>query len=400
MTRRSLARSLPSLVLMLLLRPAAARAQEVILKNDGFTSGGSAVFENGFVTGEMGAARLVPAGPFPMTLTKVQFLFGGAIDTPMVTLHIWDDSAGTDTPGTELFTDDYVLTASDTALQEIDLTAAGISVSGPFRVGIEFLQDAPPSLARDNDGTINAPRNFIYTLGSWYRSNLFGVSGDWIIRAGVVPPAVIFADGFESGDTSAWTTAQLAGGDLSVGPAAKMAGTDYGLQALVNDTAPAFVEDDTPAAEKHYRARFYFDPNGFDPGMAQGHQRTRVFIAFSGNPTRRVAAVVLKRQGSTFSLMARARLDDNTQADTGFVAIADGPHYVELDLLQSSTASASDGSLQLWIDGVPAGSRTGLDNSTTVVDFVRLGALSVKAGAAGTLFWDEFKSTKGASIGP
>jgi hypothetical protein len=43
---------------------------------------------------------------------------------------------------------------------------------------------------------------------------------------------------------------------------------------------------------------------------------------------------------------------------------------------------------------------TGLDNSVSAVDLVRLGALSVKAGAAGTLFWDEFESRRQTYIGP
>jgi hypothetical protein len=43
---------------------------------------------------------------------------------------------------------------------------------------------------------------------------------------------------------------------------------------------------------------------------------------------------------------------------------------------------------------------TGLDNSISAVDFVRMGALSVKAGASGTMFWDEFVSRRDNLIGP
>jgi hypothetical protein len=34
------------------------------------------------------------------------------------------------------------------------------------------------------------------------------------------------------------------------------------------------------------------------------------------------------------------------------------------------------------------------------VDFVRLGALSLKAGASGTIRWDEFESRRVRYIGP
>src|SRR5262249_54992456 len=157
-------------------------------------------------------------------------------------------------------------------------------------------------------------------------------------------------------------------------------GSAQGLRARVNDVNSLYVQDGTPQDEDRYRARFYFDPNSFDPGTAQGHLRTRIFILFEENPTRRVAAVVLGRLSSgEFGLMARARLDDDTQADTGFVPITDAPHAVEVDWKRSSTPEAGDGSITFWIDGVPSGSRTGLDDNRSGVDFVRLGALSVKA---------------------
>jgi hypothetical protein len=41
-----------------------------------------------------------------------------------------------------------------------------------------------------------------------------------------------------------------------------------------------------------------------------------------------------------------------------------------------------------------------VDNSLSVVDFVRLGALSVKVGANGPMHWDEFVSRRRGYIGP
>ena len=64
-------------------------------------------------------------------------------------------------------------------------------MNGPFRVGIEFFHDGPPSIARDADGTIASDRNFICAnLGAecvWFRSSTLGVTGDWVIRATIVP---------------------------------------------------------------------------------------------------------------------------------------------------------------------------------------------------------------------
>jgi hypothetical protein len=109
---------------------------------------------------------------------------------------------------------------------------------------------------------------------------------------------------------------------------------------------------------------------------------------------------VLRRLSGAYSLMGRARLDDNSQHDTGFFPIDDGPHFVELDWRRASGPDANDRSFELWIDGASVHAATALDNSVSSVDFVRLGALSVKTGAPGTLYWDEFVSRRSSYIGP
>jgi hypothetical protein len=75
-------------------------------------------------------------------------------------------------------------------------------------------------------------------------------------------------------------------------------------------------------------------------------------------------------------------------------------HFVELDWKRSSGPDANDGSFELWIDGASVHAASALDNSVSAVDFVRMGALSVKVGAAGTLYRDEFESRRVNYIGP
>jgi cysteine-rich repeat protein len=170
----------------------------------------------------------------------------------------------------------------------------------------------------------------------------------------------LFADGLESADTSRWHVSATGTGDLTVTAEAALDGS-FGLQGAVNDTQGLFVQNDSPDDEDRYRARFYFDPNGFDPGEALNKFRTRVFIAFEEGPARRLMAVVLRRQAGQYALMARARRDDNSQANTGFVNITDGPHWVELDWRRSTT-DAGDGSLRFWIDGELRATLTSLQN--------------------------------------
>ena len=211
---------------------------------------------------------------------------------------------------------------------------------------------------------------------------------------------LLFRDDFETGDTTRWSATQADGGDLAVTVGAAMKFTTFGLQAFADDTAGLYVQDDTPKDETTYRARFYFHPGDFDPGEAQNHFRTRIFIAFEESPTRRVAALILRRQGGQYALMGRARRDDNSQANTGFFPISAAQHFVELRWVRATAPGAANGIFELWIDGVQQASITTLDSYVSTLDFVRMGALSVKTGAAGTLYFDEFESRRETTIGP
>jgi hypothetical protein len=210
----------------------------------------------------------------------------------------------------------------------------------------------------------------------------------------------IFGDGFDGGSLAAWSGTSNASGDLRAAPAAALAGSAHGLQALVNDTEPLYVRDDTPAGEPRYRARFYFDPNGFDPGEAAGKLRAIVFMALDESPQKRVVQLILRRLGGAYSLRARVTLDDGTRAETPFVPIADAPHVVEFDWVKATVPGAADGSFQLWIDGVAAPALSGLANHDYAVDYARLGAMVLKPGATGTMYFDRFESRRENYIGP
>jgi len=175
----------------LLVTAASAPALDTSLQIDGYSSGQSVAFQGGFSAGETGAVRLTPPGPFPMKVTQVTFLFGGAAGQAQLQLKIYDDSAGTLVPGTELYSNTYLVEASNTDLQLIDLGAQDVLVNGPFRVGIQMVQGGLPSIARDDDGNINGSLNFIETSLGWLESQALGLTGDWVIRAtvsdGIVP---------------------------------------------------------------------------------------------------------------------------------------------------------------------------------------------------------------------
>ena len=189
---RLIARALAVLVSGSLLSLEASALQEE-LRNDGFEPGLPVNFQAGFLEGEIGAVRLTPTIACPCSLENVSLLLGGSADTVPIVLHVWNDPDGNVDPGSLLYVDSFSLTGSNIALQLIDLSAANVVVTGPFRVGIEFTHAGLPSIASDTDGTIAADENFIladvFPLGFfWLRSADLSVTGDWIIRATVDVP--------------------------------------------------------------------------------------------------------------------------------------------------------------------------------------------------------------------
>jgi hypothetical protein len=267
--------------------------------------------------------------------------------------------------------------------------ASGDPVGSEFRVNSYTTGDQRgPAIASSPD------ENFVVV---WQSA---GQDGDNFGVFGQLYGDLVFRDGFETGDLTRWDAAQTGGGDLTVSGAAALAGTSAGLQAVVNDTNPLFVQDDTPDGENRYRARFYFDTNGFDPGEANGRRRVRLFIAFDGN-NRRVITIVLRRLNGAYSVMGRVRLSDGTRANTPFVPIADGPHFVEFLWARAGTpGDLENGLFRFAVDDVAAANMEPLDTAASPVDFVRLGALTLKPGASGTLLFDQFASRRVYYIGP
>jgi hypothetical protein len=238
--------------------------------------------------------------------------------------------------------------------------------------------------------SMNASGDFVAAWPSWSQD------GD---RMGIFArrftlPDVIFVDGFESGDLSRWPTLTPAAADLAVLGGAALSGTAFGLRATVNDTQGVWVQDEAPNDEDRYLGRFYFDPSGIDPGEALGHRRLQLYLALSQEPLKRLVQIVLRRIAGAYALRGRVRLDDDTLVETPFVPITDAPHLVEFDWRRATASGANDGSFALSVDGVPVPALTGLDNDERGVDSARLGAISVKTGATGTLDFDEFLSRR------
>jgi hypothetical protein len=208
-------------------------------------------------------------------------------------------------------------------------------------------------------------------------------------------PDLIFADGFESGSFSAWSSSTTDGGNLSVGSTAALVGT-RGMQALINDNNTIFVTDDTPNAEAVYNARFYFDPNSITMASGDNH-----FILYGYSGSKVVLRVQFRFSSGVYQMRAGLQNNSSTWTDTSYVAINDAPHAIEVDWRAATGAGTNDGGLTFWIDGAQVSGMSGIANDTYKIDSVRLGAVNgIDTGTRGTEFFDAFESHRQTSVGP
>jgi len=181
---------------------------------------------------------------------------------------------------------------------------------------------------------------------------------------------------------------------LSVSPSAALVGLN-GMQVLINDSTNLYVNDDTPNAESHYRARFYFDPNSLS--MTDGSAQ----YIFSGYDASAVFQVDFRFSAGSYQIRLRQYNDSGSVSSTNWATISDAPHSIEVEWRAATAAGANDGTVTLWINGVPSGNLTRVDNDTRRIDSVKLGAVSgIDAGTLGTYFMDAFESRRQTYIGP
>lgn len=206
---------------------------------------------------------------------------------------------------------------------------------------------------------------------------------------------LIFADGFESSNLSAWSANTADGGDLSVSAAAALVGT-RGMQAVIDDNNTIYLTDDTPNAEPRYRTRFYFDPNSI--AMASGDNHF-IFSGYAGASTL-VLRVQFRFSNGNYQLRATLRNDASTWTNTSWFTITNGSHFIEMDWRAATAVGANNGGLTFWIDGAQLANLNTIDNDTRRIDRVRLGAITgIDNGTRGTYFFDAFEARRQTYIG-
>jgi hypothetical protein len=206
---------------------------------------------------------------------------------------------------------------------------------------------------------------------------------------------LIFADGFESGNMSAWAIGSDGSSEadsLQVSPAAALIG-QYGLQVVANGAMPRYVRDDTANRESLYQARFFFNPNAV---VIQDGSALDIFTGYdnsSGSPAEVFRVQLRFLHESGYQVRGQALKGNQEYVSTPWYPIKDSRHSIQIYWATDVAINTQDGLFVLDIDGEPmwSGGFLDLGHNAQQIDEVRLGKVAGE-GAVGKLYFDAFDS--------
>lgn len=204
----------------------------------------------------------------------------------------------------------------------------------------------------------------------------------------------LFADGFESGNFSAWSSSATNSGKLSVSTGAALEGS-RGMQAQISGTTAIYVQNNAPANESSYHARFRFHPHNTSTGSSQ-HD---ILIARTGSASTTMR-VQYRLSSGAYQIRAGAINNGSTQY-TSWYTIANASTTIEVAWQAASTSTGTNGVLTLWLNGASKQTLSSLKNGTQRIEDIRLGIPGgLVSGMSGTEYFDGFVSTRTTYIGP
>ena len=173
----------------------AGFVEPIELFNDGWLDGTAVSFQGGFDQDECWASTYVPSEEhYPFTVDAVRMLVGGSNSSDnfpfTLSLYTVDED---NRPDTELGSAEVDLTGMGGDFDVVNLGIAGIEspeiTEGNFAIAVCFSSHSSfPGISADEDGGLDHPdRNWIFTGGAWTQSSEFGLGGDWVMRAVVLP---------------------------------------------------------------------------------------------------------------------------------------------------------------------------------------------------------------------
>ncbi|MCL4561972.1 MAG: multicopper oxidase domain-containing protein [Chloroflexi bacterium] len=222
-------------------------------------------------------------------------------------------------------------------------------------------------------------------------------AGNWSntvsIVVNVVYPNNIFADGFESGNFSAWSTTGGTTANLSVISGGAQAGS-YLMRAQVSGGASGYVQDNTPFVDGSYHARFYFNPNGYSTGNGNNPGVVTIFNGLNSTGTA-IFQIQYRRSNNTGYQVRLSVTRAGGTTNTNWYTITNNAwNAIEIAWQSGGAAQAS-----LYTGGTLRQTLTNLNTTAYTLDTVRLGPQGTLPGTGAVLF-DSFVSTRRTVVGP
>jgi hypothetical protein len=210
-----------------------------------------------------------------------------------------------------------------------------------------------------------------------------------LVTLNVAPPDGLFADGFETGRKNRWS--YVYGRSRLAVTTSRVPVGSSALRAIISGATPSYVQDNTPAAETTYRARFWFDPRGTRTTRS-GHD---VLAGLNGH-YKTVFRVQYRRTSAGVPQVRALARRAGGESATAWTSITAGPHAVEI-----GWTARRRGSVQLLVDGVVKGTVTRLSNATLRLQLIRLGpSAGLGARTSGTEIYDAFASSRSTMLRP
>lgn len=221
----------------------------------------------------------------------------------------------------------------------------------------------------------------------------------------------IFADGFESGDITVWSSSRGASlnfeaDDYRDQAICKLCVVSKGslvdsksLKVKIPNKKPHYLIDNSPASESRYRARFHIKL-----GKSLKMNSLNKFKLFVGKMgTKTPFQLEVRRKGTKFQIRAFIKTDGAKTFKTKWTPLPKKATVVEIDWKAAETTTSNDGYIKLYINDALKREKLGLNNDTLAVDEVRLGIVArIKAAynISGSFKLDAFDSNQFFYIGP
>ena len=210
---------------------------------------------------------------------------------------------------------------------------------------------------------------------------------------------LIFADGFESGDTSTWFKVKGAvlrsrGNSLEVTEEAALQRSMFGLQLTLGGgegaKKRAFVETREPKREKGIFVNLRFHANRMRLAEEEllglvrmrGKRRGQVRLSVQGTEKKKKLMLLLEVRDDAGSWLPGAQATIKNNLD----------YFIEIGWMAATEPGVADGGVSLSLNRKLKGKNRLVDNDQAQIDQIRIGAVRlVDVASTGSYYLDEFE---------